>query len=145
MSSQPRHTSTASQDMVRDLTLGVIGGVVGACLGYVFFHLIARQGFYAIALPGAFMGLGCGSLSGRKSFALGIVCAIGSTIAGILTEWRFAPFITNSSLSYFLSHLHQLKPLTLLMIVTGSVLAFWFGMGRQVVVWPRNRVGSPGQ
>jgi len=47
--------------------LGLAGAVVGAFLGYLLFVAIAGQGFYAIVLPGALAGVGCGALSGRKS------------------------------------------------------------------------------
>ena len=47
--------------------LGLGGAVAGAFLGYLLFVAIAGQGFYAIVLPGALAGVGCGALSGRKS------------------------------------------------------------------------------
>jgi hypothetical protein len=113
--------------------LGLGGAVVGAFLGYLLFVAIARQGFYAIVLPGALAGVGCGALSGRKSNTLGIICGILGLIAGILAEWRFAPFIADKSLFYFLTHLHELTPFThtLVMILLGAAFAFWFGRGRK--------------
>ena len=47
--------------------LGLAGGIVGGVLGYLLFMVIVRQEFYAIVLPGALVGIGCGALSGRKS------------------------------------------------------------------------------
>ena len=41
--------------------LGLGGAVVGAFLGYLLFVAIAGQGFYAIVLPGALAGVGCGA------------------------------------------------------------------------------------
>ncbi len=124
---------------LRDIAFGVLGSFVGACLGYFLFQAIARQGFYAIALPGALTGLGCGSLSRHRSVMLGIACAIVGTIAGIVAEWQFAPFIKDNSLRYFLSHLHQLKPLSQFLIIVGGILAFWFGLGRNGGAWLRKQ------
>ena len=111
--------------------LGLGGAVVGAFLGYLLFVAIAGQGFYAIVLPGALAGVGCGALSGRKSNTLGIICSILGLIAGILSEWRFAPFIADNSLSYFLAHIHELTRFTQVLILLGAAFAFWFGRGRK--------------
>jgi len=69
--------------------LGLAGAVAGGILGYLLFMVIVRHGFYAIVLPGALVGIGCGALSGRKSTGLGIACAILGLAAGIFAEWRF--------------------------------------------------------
>ncbi len=50
-------------------------------------------------------------------------------LLGCFTEWRFAPFIADDSLTYFLTHLHNLKTLTLIMIVVGGLCGYWFGKG----------------
>jgi hypothetical protein len=117
--------------------LGLGGAVVGAFLGYLLFVAIAGQGFYAIVLPGALAGVGCGALSGRKSNTLGIMCGILGLIAGILAEWRFAPFIADKSLFYFLRHIHELPRFTQVMILLGAGFAFWFGRGRKGGAWLR--------
>ena len=111
--------------------LGLVGAVVGAFLGYLLFVAIAGQGFYAIVLPGALAGVGCGALSGRKSNTLGIICGILGLAAGIVTEWRFAPFIADKSLFYFLTHIHELTRFTQVLILLGAAFAFWFGRGRK--------------
>ena len=43
--------------------LALVGAAAGGVLGYFAFFWIARQGFYALALPGLALGLGCGLLS----------------------------------------------------------------------------------
>ena len=45
----------------------------------------------------------------------------------LYTEWRFFPFAADSSLSYFLKNVSSLKPVTLLMIGVGAIIAFWVG------------------
>jgi hypothetical protein len=61
---------------------------------------------------------------------LGLVCAVDALALGLFTEWRFAPFIDDKSLHYFLMHVTDLKPMTWIMLLVGTVCAFWFGQGR---------------
>ncbi|MGB2821537.1 MAG: hypothetical protein WBF17_11185 [Phycisphaerae bacterium] len=119
--------------------LGLLGAAVGGFLGYWLFFVIARQGFYGIVLPGALIGIGCGCLSGRKSNALGFICGAAGLLAGLLAEWRFAPFVADKSLWYFLTHLHRLRVVTQVLIALGAALAFWFGRGREGGALPWRR------
>jgi len=79
--------------------LGLVGAVAGGVLGYFVFSWMIRQGFYALALPGFAVGLGCGLLSGGRSRGLGLVCGVLGIMLGLITEWRHAPFIADGSLS----------------------------------------------
>jgi hypothetical protein len=121
----------------RDWLLGLVGAVGGCAVGCVAFFLLARVGIYALVLPGALLGVGCGALSGGKANSLGAACGLLAVLAGILTEWWFAPFITDSSLGYFITHLGDLTPRTIASIAGGGVFGFWFGRGREGGVWPR--------
>jgi hypothetical protein len=76
-------------------------------------------------------------LSGGKSNALGIVCGVLGALVGIFTEWRFAPFIVDESFGYFVTHLHELKSMTLILIAAGGLFGYWFGRGRAGGAWPR--------
>jgi hypothetical protein len=105
--------------------LGVAGVVLGGAAGYFLFRWIAAQGFYAIILPGAGVGFGCGLLSRGQSRALGIFCALLAVPAGLLAEW----WLYDESLAYFLTHLDQLQPITLILIAVGAALAYWLGTG----------------
>ncbi len=106
-------------------TLLVLGGALaGGILGYFAFDWIARQGFYALMLPGALLGLGA-SLAKNRSVLLAAVCGVGAVALGLFTEWRFAPFIKDDSFGYFLLHAWELKPLTLVMIGLGGGIGFW--------------------
>ena len=135
----PKRPGGSEQCLSIDMLLGVVGGIVGAVLGYFLVFAIARQGFYAIALPGALLGLGCGALSGRKSAALGIMCGVFGLAVGVYTQWCFAPFIKDESLSFYLAHLLDVNRVTQILILVGAILAFWFGTGREGGAWIRKR------
>ena len=117
--------------------LGLLGAVGGGAIGYFAFLLLARQGLYAMVLPGALLGLGCGALSGGKSNVLGVVCGLLGLLLGVFTEWRFAPFLADDTLWFFVTHLNDLATIKLVMIGLGGLFAFWFGKGRQPGVWKR--------
>lgn len=105
--------------------LTVLGGaVLGGVVGYFGFFWLAHQGFYAMILPGGLVGLGAGMGRGR-SVVVSVVCGVGALALGLFTEWRFAPFMADGSLGYFLSHAQNLQPITLIMIAAGGFLGFW--------------------
>ena len=70
-------------------------------MGHFAFLWIARQGFYAIILPGALIGFAGGWAIQRQTLAsgavFGIVCAVIAVIAGLVSEWRLRPFIADNS------------------------------------------------
>lgn len=114
---------------LKNNALVLLGAMVGGTLGYFIFFWIAGQGFYGLAIPAGLMGLGAGTArTGSK--AIPVVCGVFGLILGIFTEWRFAPFLADDSLGYFLSHLHQLRPITWIMILVGSAVAFWIPFRR---------------
>jgi hypothetical protein len=109
--------------------LGILGGVLGGVVGYFVYLWLAGQGFYAPMVPGAMVGLGCGLLSRGRSVPLGVVCGLAALPVGLFAEWRVLPFVADDSLGYFVRHLHDLKPVTLIMIAIGAALAYWLGVG----------------
>lgn len=116
---------------VRSWLLGVLGAGAGGVLGFFAFMWIARQGFYALLLPGALVGAGGGLGACGRSVPRAAACALVALGLGVFTEWRFAPFIKDASLGYFLSHLLNLQPITLLMIFGGAAVAYWLALGRE--------------
>ncbi len=107
----------------RDL-LVLAGAAAGGLLGHFAFLWLVGQGFYAMILPGGLLGLGAG-LARHGTLYLAVICGIMALLLGLVTEWRAFPFNADESLPYFLTHIHQLKPLTLIMIGVGAAIGFW--------------------
>ena len=110
--------------------LVLMGAVAGGLVGYFSFFWIARQGFYALVLPGGLLGVGASFFANRWT-ALCVTCGLLALVLGVLAEWQFAPFITDGSLGYFVTHIHQLKPITLIMIAAGAFIGFWAPFSRR--------------
>jgi len=103
--------------------LMLAGAIVGALLGYFAFFWIAKQGYYALVLPGGLCALGATCGRTRWLFVPPIV-GIMALFVGLFTEWRFRPFIADPSFTYFLTQIPKLYPITLLMIGLGTILGF---------------------
>jgi len=109
---------------------GVFGLVVGGVAGYFLFQWLVGQGFYGLAILGAVMGWACSYASRIYSPLLAVAGGISAAILSVFAEWKAYPFIADDSFSYFVSHLYQLKVLTLIFIALSTVFAAWFGLGR---------------
>jgi hypothetical protein len=109
---------------------GIVGAAVGGAVGFVVFQWLARRGLYGMMIPGAFVGFGAGLAARGRSLPLGILCAVAAIGLALAAEWATFPFVKDKSLSFFLTHLHELRASTLIMIGLGAVFAFWFGQGR---------------
>ena len=109
---------------MKHVFLVLCGALAGGILGYFVFFWIARQGFYTLALPGALLGLGAG-IAKNRYILVAVACGLAATALGLFTEWRYAPFIKDESLGYFFAHVHELKPITLLMVLVGGLIGFW--------------------
>lgn len=112
---------------LRSLVLEVVGALAGGFLGYLLFGWIVSQGFYAMMIPGALLGVGAGLFASDPSPTRGALCALAAVFVGLLAEWNHFPFVADPSLRYFLGHLTELKGLTLLLIALGAGLAYYLG------------------
>jgi len=101
--------------------LAVAAGIVGGALGHLLFQWLASQGFYGLILPGALVGIAAGFVL-HRSWGVALSCTFIALTAGVLTEYQYAPFIADASLTYFLRHL---AGLTLLLIAGGAAIGFW--------------------
>ena len=110
--------------------LGIVGALAGAVLGCAAFWLLMKIGLYAMVVPGAMIGLGCGAQAGGRSIGLGIFAAVFALAFALFVEWYFFPFVADGSFEYFLQNLSDLKPMTKVMIAAGTFAGLWFGRGR---------------
>jgi hypothetical protein len=78
--------------------LGVIGALLGGVAGYYIFFWIVRQGFYAVIIPSAVMGLVGGYAIRGRSVPFAMICGFAGLTLALFTEWRFAPFMKDPSL-----------------------------------------------
>src|SRR5262245_22127030 len=100
---------------MRQTLLVPCGAAAGGALGYLAFFWIAGQGCYGLALLGVLLGLGAG-IARNPSVLLAVACGLAAVGPGLFTEWRFAPFVRDESLGYFLPNAWKLPPITLVMI-----------------------------
>jgi hypothetical protein len=128
LSARPEMSATSR---IKNMLAALAGAVIGGAMGYFAFIWIARQGFYALMLPGVLAGVGASLFVSDRSVPRGAFCGVFALGLGLFAEWRFAPFIKDPSLGYFLVHVHRLQPITLLMIAVGGVLGYWLAVGRE--------------
>ena len=119
-------------------SLGLLGAIAGGAAGYLAFLALARLGLYALVVPGALVGIGCGMLSRGKSNLLGVVCGLLGALLGVVAEWKSFPFVEDGSFWFFVVHLNDLSTATIIMIAAGGLFAFWFGKGRDQPIAPRH-------
>jgi hypothetical protein len=123
--------------------LGLIGAVGGGVLGFYTFGWLEDHGFYGLAIPGAFLGVGCGLLAQHRSRLRGLACAIGALGLSLYTEWHYHYFLQDSSFSFMLTHLQDKGPVTLLMIAIGTIVAYWVGQDAGFRLLPWSRTPQP--
>ena len=109
------------------LALGVVGGVAG----YVVFWWLAERGYYGLILPGGLIGISAGFVRHRSNF-VALACGVLGLAAGVWTEFRYAPFLQDGSLSFFLTHIPDLRHVSLIMIAAGAVIGCWGPMKSRV-------------
>jgi hypothetical protein len=109
---------------IKNPALVILGAIGGGLAGYVLFFQIVKFGFYGLIIPGGLLGMGAGAFK-NDSKAIAIICGVMALLLGLFTEWRFAPFRADPSLGYFLTHIHKLNRITLIMIAVGAGMGFW--------------------
>jgi len=111
--------------------LAVCCACVGGLLGYLGFVQLLDRGYYALVLPGGLLGLAAG-IPRSRSLMVPVLCGVLGLVAGLLAEYRFAPFIADRSPGFFLMHANDLKPMTLGLIGLGGLIGFWVPFRRRV-------------
>jgi len=117
--------------------LPICGALVGGVVGYYGFVVLLDYGFYALALPGGLLGLVSGIVRVRSRI-VPVVCAVLAIAAGLFAEHRTAPFVADGGFGYFLVHVTDLGPLTLVQIGAGGLIGFWVPFRRRI----RNRADA---
>jgi hypothetical protein len=123
--------------------LGLVGALIGSVVGFYTFRWLYGQGFYGLMIPGAFVGLGCGLLAQHHSIVRGVLCGVAAVMLAVFTEWRFRPFDADNSLTYFIQHMSDLAPVTLLMMGLGALIAFWVAKDAGIRRGPEGRPPAP--
>lgn len=113
----------------KTFALGLLGAAIGGSIGYFAFGWILKQGFHAIMVPPAMLGLGAGYLSRGRSQPLAIVCAVAGLSLGIFSEWRYFPFMRDESFPFFITHLHHMQPIVLGLLALGTFMCYRFALG----------------
>ncbi len=113
-----------SQISMKQFLLVVAGAVAGGALGYFAFGWLLAQGYYGLVLPGGLLGIGAG-IGRNRWLSLAIVCGVAALVLGLFTQWHFFFLDGQSSLGYFVTHLHHLSLTTLLMLAVGTAIGFW--------------------
>ena len=105
--------------------LGLVGAIAGGVLGFYTFRWLLGQGFYGLIIPGAFLGLGCSVLARHPSVVRGVFCGIAAFALSQFTDWYFT--LTDDSFLNFIRNGKTLTPVTMLMSVVATLVAFWLG------------------
>jgi hypothetical protein len=117
------------------IVLGLIGAALGGAGGYYLYWWLLNDGLNFLVLPGAMIGLGCGLFSLRRSRSLALVCAVVALGFGIYCEWSHAPFRKDESLTFFVTHVHWLGPVKIILIFLGGLTAYWLGQTSAFQYW----------
>lgn len=125
----PPMTSSTIAYLTRYL-VPLLGGLIGAALGYFLFSWVMRQGFVPLALPGGFIGIGAGLFKGPRTIWPSIALGIFGLIWGAFCYWKFLageqyPFTT------FLSNPQDLPAIHLGLLALGGLVAFWIPFRRR--------------
>jgi hypothetical protein len=123
--------------------LGLVGAAIGGVLGFYTFRWLEHQGFYGLAIPGSFLGLGCGLLAQHRSPLRGALCAVAALGLSLFTEWKFHAWQNDSSFTYMLQHVQDLSPVTLLMMAIATIVAFWVGQDAGFRIMPWSGAAEP--
>lgn len=107
--------------------------LAGGAAGYFLFFWLAGYGYYGLAFPGGLLGVGAGIFRCRSRLTP-LACALLALGLGVFTEWRYAPFIVDGSLGYFVRHFGDLRPPTVIMIALGVFAGFWVPFRRRRTV-----------
>lgn len=114
---------------IKTYAIALILSIIGSIVGYFACLYLAKSGFYSLVFVGVGAGLLGGILLKEKNYKIGLMCGLISIFGSLLTESLLFPFKADHSFQYFISNVHKLKTITLIMIAVGAFIAFRMGMG----------------
>ncbi len=120
--SPPSHREPSWQETMA-YPLACLGALLGAALGAGATRMAMYAGLYAIMVVGVLTGLGAITLSRRGGWGVAIIAVIVALSASLCTEWWCFPFDADDSLGYFVRHIGDLPPFSLLMHAIGAAAA----------------------
>jgi hypothetical protein len=112
-----------------NILLGLVGAAIGGVVGFYVFRWILNQGFYALIIPPALLGLGAGYCARGRSVPLAIICGFAGLALALFTEWRCVPFIADDGFTFFITHIFSKNRVTLIMIVIGTIASYRLALG----------------
>ena len=121
--------------MILDLVPGLVAGAVGGFAGYLAVgFLIGQTGFWVPILPGALAGLACGQVSRVPSKARGALNGLIALGLATFAQWKLfsPPFKFDGSFPAYVAHLHQLPPVTLIILAINGLLGYWWGREERI-------------
>lgn len=113
--------------------LGIVGGLVGAVVGFFLFEFFLSMGLHFMVLAGAMVGLGCGFAARGRSIGLSFIALAIAIPAAIFYEWKTDGYFcddgeTVMGIGEYISRMVELRGWMLpLFIVLNGVIAFWLG------------------
>jgi hypothetical protein len=117
----PEGVSGVATEARRRAWRGAAGILTGAVVGYFAFHLLLRYGLIALALPGVCVGLGRMVFLRDWSWRMAMAAALVALALGLF----IADGIYADGLKGALNGFAGLN------LAAGSLLAFWFALGRE--------------
>ena len=130
---EPQPNKAESNDNLPvKIVLGFVGGIVGGVVAFFIFRALQGIGLYALVLPGAFVGLGCGFAARHGSVIFSWIALVIGVIATLLTEWATDRFVHDNgdlySLWEYTADLIELRGWFVVgVIALNGVIAFWLG------------------
>ena len=112
-----------------NLVLGLIGAAIGGAVGYFILFWMLKKGYYALVLPPSLMGLAAGFCARGRSVLLAILCGIAGLSLALFIEWKLSAFEVDRSLFYFLTHVHRVNQVDLIVLIVGPILGFRLALG----------------
>ncbi len=112
------------------LPLACLGAVIGAGVGVGVAKMAAGAGFYAVIVVGVMAGVGAMVFSKKGGVGVGVLVGVVAICASLWAEWYCFPFLADGSLGYFVAHVGDLKPFSLLLHGVGAVAGGWIAARR---------------